>query len=194
MLKAIFPNNVYSVISPLNRSSLINIVERTNLKKEQYIRWHNENPLYNDDEGRNITVELLEEEELYEAILPSVYIFLKLLQIEDEIDIKLNEIWRTTYKKGGWQELHDHTPDSDVSGVLFLDEPDEDSGKFFFFNKQLAEIPSSLRRLSNIPSCSCVNYRQGDILFFPSHMLHGVTPHKSNKPRRTVSFNFKLVE
>ena len=81
MLKAIFPNNVYSIISPLNKSSLINIVERTKLKKEQYIRWHNENPLYNDDEGRNITVELLEEEELYEAILPSVYIFLKLLQI-----------------------------------------------------------------------------------------------------------------
>ena len=62
MLKAIFPNNVYSVISPLNRSSLINIVERTNLKKEQYIRWHNENPHYKDDEGRNITLELHEEQ------------------------------------------------------------------------------------------------------------------------------------
>ena len=33
---------------------------------------------------------------------------------------------------------------------------------------------------------------RGDILFFPSHMLHGVTPHKSDTPRITVSGNIKL--
>ena len=191
-LKPIFPNYAYSVISPLNKLSLIETVKRTKPKKDQYVRWHNENLLYNGEEGRNITVEILEDDELYYEILPTVHIFLHQLLGEHKVDVKLNEIWKTTYKTGGWQELHDHTPDSDISAVLFLDQPEEDFANFFFFNKHLAEIPSSLRRLSNIPSCSCVQPNIGEVLFFPSHMLHGVTPHKSNKPRSTVSFNFKL--
>ena len=30
---------------------------------------------------------------------------------------------------------------------------------------------------------------KGDIIMFPSHTYHGVTPHKSKEKRRTLSFN-----
>ena len=33
----------------------------------------------------------------------------------------------------------------------------------------------------------------GDILFFPSYMLHGVTQHRLRKPRTTVSFNIQFI-
>ena len=32
----------------------------------------------------------------------------------------------------------------------------------------------------------------GDIIFFPGHMLHGVTPHESDEVRITMSANFDL--
>ena len=33
-----------------------------------------------------------------------------------------------------------------------------------------------------------------DIVFFPSHMLHGVSPHKSDTPRVTVSGNISITQ
>ena len=35
---------------------------------------------------------------------------------------------------------------------------------------------------------------KGDILFFPSHMLHGVSPHKSDTPRVTISGNITIKD
>ena len=35
---------------------------------------------------------------------------------------------------------------------------------------------------------------KGDIVFFPSHMIHGVSPHKSDNPRITVSGNITIKD
>ena len=39
---------------------------------------------------------------------------------------------------------------------------------------------------------STIEEKKGDILFFPSHMIHGVTPHQSDIPRITISGNISL--
>ena len=53
-----------------------------------------------------------------------------------------------------------------------------------------------LLKNSTFSSIDMLNYsvapKAGDVLLFPSYMLHGVTPHNSKKPRRTVSFNIHL--
>ena len=36
-------------------------------------------------------------------------------------------------------------------------------------------------------------YKAGQVLFFPGTMLHGVTPHKSDVVRETLSCNFDIV-
>ena len=35
--------------------------------------------------------------------------------------------------------------------------------------------------------------KAGDIIFFPSYMLHGVTPHRMEEPRTTIAFNLRFI-
>ena len=35
--------------------------------------------------------------------------------------------------------------------------------------------------------------KQGDVIIFPSHYLHLVSPHRGTKTRITISANFNLV-
>ena len=37
------------------------------------------------------------------------------------------------------------------------------------------------------------DYKEGDILFFPGGILHGVSPHNSSVVRKTLSFNFDIT-
>ena len=37
------------------------------------------------------------------------------------------------------------------------------------------------------------NVKAGDIILFPSYLLHGVSPHKLRKPRTTISFNLQFI-
>ena len=43
-----------------------------------------------------------------------------------------------------------------------------------------------------MPDDLIIEGKRGDILFFPSHMLHGVSPHKSDNPRITISGNISI--
>ena len=36
--------------------------------------------------------------------------------------------------------------------------------------------------------------KTGDFIVFPSHILHGVTPHNSDSVRKTLSFNININE
>ena len=37
-------------------------------------------------------------------------------------------------------------------------------------------------------------FEKGDILFFPSHILHGLSSHNSDVIRKTLSFNFDILD
>ena len=36
--------------------------------------------------------------------------------------------------------------------------------------------------------------KKGDIMFFSSHIFHGVSPHHNDEVRKTLSFNINLKE
>ena len=38
-----------------------------------------------------------------------------------------------------------------------------------------------------------IKAERGKVLLFPSYVLHGVTVHKSDYPRKTASFNLDIV-
>ena len=45
-----------------------------------------------------------------------------------------------------------------------------------------------------MPDTMGIEPDKGDIVFFPSHMIHGVSPHKSDNPRITVSGNITIQD
>ena len=68
--------------------------------------------------------------------------------------------------------------------------------KNYFYNKFFAELPTSWLKIvdqNDLTSNSfAINPKAGDIILFPSYMLHGVTMHKINQKRTTVAFNLSL--
>ena len=74
-----------------------------------------------------------------------------------------------------------------------MDDYKENDAKFYFLNERSRVTSEVWTDLSDTMGDSIsIEPERGDILFFPSHMLHGVTPHKSDTPRITVSGNIKL--
>ena len=50
-----------------------------------------------------------------------------------------------------------------------------------------------MKQLLQYDNTHHVDYEAGEVIFFPGHMLHGVTPHKSDEVRKTFSVNFNLA-
>ena len=110
----------------------------------------------------------------------------------------ISSAWRNTYYKDYYQELHDHydVDGSDLSGVVFLNDYEEGASQFYFYNKYRSELSTSWLKLFNTTGFqyrnAAIRPKAGDVLLFPSYLLHGVTPHKLDNPRQTVSFNLSF--
>jgi len=106
------------------------------------------------------------------------------------LDIDVLDPWLNKYSKKDFQELHNH-PTCDLSVVIFLNDG-PDFGQFYFldpghtqFNRLWYPILQKMDRGSIwIPEV-----KAGDVILFPSHMMHGVTPHKSKDIRKTFAYN-----
>ena len=111
-------------------------------------------------------------------------------------DVEALDPWVNKYEKGHFQEIHNH-PTADLAVVVFLNDG-PDFGQFYFhdightqFNPAWYPILEKLDRGSIwIPEV-----KAGDVIVFPSHMMHGVSPHKSDIVRETFAYNviFKSV-
>jgi hypothetical protein len=114
------------------------------------------------------------------------------------IPLKLEGVWRNTYIKGSFQEIHDHSGGGDVSGCVFLEDFDQEAGKFYFYNRHASEIGAKWRYLlmgdkMDEMLSKVIVHDAGDVLLFPSYVLHGVTLHRLRRPRTTISFNMSFV-
>ena len=96
--------------------------------------------------------------------------------------------WINCYERNGFQEIHDHIK-FDFSCVFFP-EVEEKFGKFYFYDRYGNSLGSAWSKLMNPVTMWYPEIQSGDIIFFPSTILHGVSPHKSDKVRKTLSCNF----
>ena len=106
----------------------------------------------------------------------------------------IDEVWKNTYHRYYHQEQHDHQG-YELSFVIFLTDYHKDDARFYFVNERTrltAELWGDVSGL--MPDSLPVEGKKGDIVFFPSHMLHGVSPHKSDNPRITVSGNITIKD
>ena len=182
----------YSAI-PSNKDELLDGIENGELDDDQGFDWNSK-----EKECSAIQLERLKRKDNMKLFIPSINNYLEQLQITDKIlDVQLNGLWRNTYHKHGFQEIHDHGLHH-ISGVLFLTDEQPGDSQFYFFNKSYSEIPNTLRQLRQGDSIAFVgrywiDAQRGRIVLFPSYLMHGVTPHKSEHPRRTASFNFDII-
>ena len=206
MIRNIFPNSFYSIISTPNKEEIFKALKTARVDREasKWIEWNRD---------CKVDVEILYRDEIGKLFLPSLEIFLKELGVNQDLPFECIGIWRNTYKKGGFQEIHDHlvgaVPESvspfygaeeaDLSGCFFLEDYHPEASTFYFHNRHSSELNVVWRKfMSTSPFLEgSLSYniqpKAGDVIFFPAYMLHGVTPHGSKNPRTTVSFNIKFL-
>ena len=133
----------------------------------------------------------LDTEEVLDLITPSINEFSETWKRQAEI--KIYNPWINLYKRGYYQEVHDHRTDFGATIVL---NDDVDFSKFYFFNRNSNCVSNKvLHLLKDLATYDIFypNVKAGTILFFPGTALHGVTVHKSDVVRKTLSFNIDIV-
>ncbi len=114
-------------------------------------------------------------------------------------DFILSSPWINLYRKGDHQEVHDHLT-SEV-GVrvedfvcVFAANEGEGFSKLYFRDRcDMVLTPGAQSLISDYYSVWMPDLKAGNIIFFPSHMLHGVSPQKSDIIRKTVACNFSIT-
>jgi uncharacterized protein (TIGR02466 family) len=111
-------------------------------------------------------------------------------ELKITFNASISHPWANLYEKGGFQEIHYHD-DCDIAAVIFLNDG-PDFGKFYFWDANHTAFTKPWIKMITKMGLSNIYYpevKAGDIIFFPSHMMHGVSPHKSDTIRKTFSFN-----
>ena len=182
MRQALFCNYFYSKFFPANYTELLDYFDNPIQSDDQEFLW-----------GKNCDVgkERLEKtDEVLDLLKPSIDDFFKIFKFDPVKEIVIEDIWKCLYNRGSYQEIHAH-PGSDLTGVFFLTEYEEGASEFFFSDRHNSEITEFWKRNYSYDSRK-IRYERGEILFFPSYMLHGVTQHKHELTRKVVSFNLKF--
>lgn len=126
--------------------------------------------------------------------IPYLIPSMKLLRDEMGMDLNIGieECWLNEYSRGGFQEIHNHIP-SDMAAVFFVNDG-EDFSKFYFWDKNSNDIATNFWRQKILYSGNHIypDIKAGDIIFLPSYLMHGVSPHVSDQKRYTFSCNLVL--
>lgn len=137
----------------------------------------------------------LQAQEVQSLIQPSFALFSE-YAFSRSANIKMYDPWINLYKRGYFQEIHDHKVD--IASVFFINDG-EGFSNFHFYNRY--NNCASIKLLKRIDDEQMQNndkyypkYTEGQVLFFPGTMLHGVTPHNSDVVRKTLSCNFEIVD
>lgn len=100
--------------------------------------------------------------------------------------------WITLYERGSFQEAHEHIPHA-LSSVFFVNDG-EGFSDFMFYDRNSTCLEYSVKSLIGYTHSAKIIYKAGDIIFFPAHMIHMVSPHNSDTVRKTLTTNIDIFE
>jgi len=112
--------------------------------------------------------------------------------------LSLEEPWMNVYAKGDYQEIHHHSLEGAILSYCYFYRLPKDSGEFLFFNEHFKDYcTSGLAGVVDLGSLGIHEWnrpivKEGDIIFFPSSLLHSVSKNRSNDLRVTVSGNVRI--
>ena len=188
MIDFTFPHYFHSETTPSNKEEMLDAIENADLMPDQDCSWN---------DGCLVKFERLDfKNNFVEVFKPSLDQFFHDIQFGlgcpqlniSGLSLICQDIWRNTYTKGFFQETHDHLPCS-LSGVVFLTDEQEGDGQFYFHHRHGSEVSNEWRSIRFGEERKSIKAERGKVILFPSHMLHGVSIHKSDNIRKTVSFN-----
>jgi len=141
---------------------------------------------------------LLEQEsfqDLRSLIMEEMNIFTHYLLHMDpqKIQWRLQNSWAVRHNKGDWSQAHHHT-NSVFSGVYYV-RTNENSGNIVFtrthdtVSTTTFDFPYTNFNELNSKSFG-ITPQTGEIVMFPSHLMHSVDPNNSDQIRYAVAFNF----
>ena len=111
------------------------------------------------------------------SVLGNSKFYDKVLEIYLINEIKISRVWYQQYFQGNTHGWHIH-PESNISAVYCLElENSSDSTEFIDYQN------------NNIIS---TNAKEGDIIVFPSYIMHRAPVVKSNTRKTTINFNIDL--
>jgi ribosomal protein L16 Arg81 hydroxylase len=177
----IFKSNFYTVYRAPNADELINKINTytDDSIDNAHFTWGNK--------SRSDKIPL-KWKDYMELLLPSIRLF------GEEFNVRFNftlyDPWINFYKRGDHQEVHVHAPHH-LSGVFMANDGEEFS-QFYFIDKEFPTL-YSMRKIIDHHGTYNVELKPGDIMFFPSYMLHGVSPHRSDIIRKSLSFNLDFI-
>ena len=183
MIEIPFCNDFYSIVSPENKDEILKHCLDPSLElPKQKFEW-GEACI-----SEKVSLKLTGFTELLQP-----YIIQVLSEVVNvNYQFTLDEVWKNTYHRYYHQESHSH-PNSELSFVIFMNDYSENDAKFYFLNERNRVTSTTWLSLSEgMEDSIYIEPKKGDILFFPSHMIHGVTPHQSDIPRITISGNISL--
>jgi len=109
-----------------------------------------------------------------------------------------NECWFHVTKRGGFFGLHNH-PNASWSGVYCVDPGQHDadkkhSGTLSFVNPTIASAMHMDAGIANMPlpygqQLAALSLEAGQLVLFPSWVLHDVKPFEGEGERVTIAFN-----
>ena len=185
MIEIPFWNDFYSIITPENKDEILKHCLDPSLElPKQKFEW-GEACI-----SEKVSLKLTGFTELLQP-----YIIQVLSEVVNvNYQFTLDEVWKNTYHRYYHQEIHDHQG-YELSFVIFMNDFQENDAHFYFVNERNRVTPPHWTDMClGMPDDLTIENDKGDILFFPSHMLHGVSPHQSDTPRTTISGNITVTQ
>ena len=115
----------------------------------------------------------------------------KLLQMKDNNEIYVTQSWLNKSGPDQFHPKHKH-PNSVISGVMHLDENDDESLPPIRFHRSLEMFPLDFEFDNlNESNAGCRSFEtvQGGLILFPSLLEHDVEKNRSDRMRTSISFN-----
>jgi uncharacterized protein (TIGR02466 family) len=114
-----------------------------------------------------------------------------------DLNFKLSNMWININGERDYNVIHNH-PNSLISGVFWVKTP-ENCGSLIFHSPHsftqhllLHSVDSEIAKEQNYYGSFTFEPKEGTIILFPSELLHGVEPNKSNQDRISIAFNLNL--
>lgn len=185
----IFPKDLYIKFRAPNAEEFISALENDpQVVENDKFEW---GQLYNSSDKVP-----LKNDEWSQYLIPSLNKLCEITKLN--FGWKLESSWLNLYKKGDYQEIHDHSSflgDQVVNlCCVFFVNSGENFSDFYFFDVNYGHLNQLWTQIYKSSSVFKVHVEAGDILFFPTHLFHNVSPHKSDIIRKTFSANIVVGE
>jgi hypothetical protein len=98
---------------------------------------------------------------------------------------KIEDMWTVEYHTGQYHSIHTHG-NGNLSAILYFDQDEiEHSSTHFVVGTDY---------INNTTEIVSPPIKEGEIIIFPSHILHFTTPNNSKKTRRIISFDITFIK